>query len=236
MMFKQLSFAGIIPDQHFLHPFNWKANALLKHHLENLDSNSEEKFIYIWGQAGFGKTHALQTITTDLSKHKTSIYLPLQHAEQFTPQCLENLERQNIVTLDDIHQIKQQKHWEEAIFHLYNRIRDSKDTLLIITGDKPPAHLGIELADLVSRLQWGFCWQLKEPEDEEKILILSKSALLKGFELPISVAQYLLSHYDRNLSSLMRLLDDLNILSFEAQRRVVSIPFLKKCLNRSNTF
>jgi DnaA family protein len=233
MMFKQLSFTGIIPNQHFLHPFNWKANALLKHHLEQLGSTPEEKFIYIWGQSGTGKTHALQTITTEILNHKTSIYLPMQHAEEFTPLFLEDLELQNIVAIDDIHHIKQQKQWEEGIFHLYNRIRDSKDSLLIITGDKPPAQLGINLADLVSRLQWGFCWQLKEPEDDDKINILTQTALLKGFELPLSVSQYLLSHYDRNLSSLMSVLDDLNIYSFEEQRRVVSIPFLKKCLNRS---
>jgi len=229
-MFKQLSFAEIIPDYKHSHSYLWSENALLQYHLLNLSKTTEEKFIYVWGAGGCGKSHLLQTIATDFSAEKPSIYLPLQMAESITPQCLENLELQNIVAIDDIHLIRHQKEWEEGVFHLFNRIRDKKETLLVISGILPPAQLGLKLPDLVSRLQWGLCWQLREPSDEQKTSILIEVANKKGFELPISVAQYLLSHYERNLSSLMKIIDDLDIGSLEAKRRIISIPFVKKCL------
>jgi DnaA family protein len=230
MIFKQLTFTDITP-RHQEHEFHWGDNLALKHHLTYLNKQKDDQFIYIWGSQGSGTTHLLQTIADHYSLNNPSIYIPLNMAESITPSCLENLELQSVVSLDDIGFIKHQSQWEEGIFHLYNRIRQTQNTLLVISGDLPPHQIGLKLPDLVSRLQWGLCWQLKEPSDETKMAILMNIANKKGFELPPSVAQYLLSRNERNLSSLMTILEKLDVYSIEAQRRVITIPFLKKCLN-----
>lgn len=231
MMFKQLTFTGITPQCQQEHDFNWNDNLALKHHLTHLNKQKDDQFIYIWGAHDSGKTHLLQTIAEQFSLNKPSIYIPLSMADSISPNCLENLELQHVVSLDDIGHIKHQSDWEEAIFHLYNRIRETQNTILVISGDLPPTQLGLQLPDLISRLQWGLCWQLKEPSDETKIDILMNIANKKGFELPLTVAQYLLSRNERNLASLMQILDKLDIYSIEAQRRIITIPFLKKCLS-----
>ena len=229
MRFQQLTFTDII--HHHSHDFDWSENQILKHHLDNLDPQTDDQFIYLWGTNGSGKTHVLQTIASHYAAEKPSIYLPLEMADAIEPNCLDNLEEQKVVCLDDIHFIKQQKAWEEAIFHLYNRIRQTKQTLLVISGDLPPAQIGLQLPDLTSRLQWGLCWHLKEPSDDQKIEILMTAASKKGFELPIAVAQYLLSRSERKLVSLIQVIEQLDVYSIEAQRRIITIPFLKKCLN-----
>lgn len=233
-MFQQLSFSQLIPDQKELHEFIWGENALLKFHLEHILEKADDKFVYIWGNTGSGKSHLLQTICHQYDNKLSSIYLPLSLADTIPPSSLDNLEQQHIVTLDDIHLIKGRHDWEEAIFHLYNRIRDKKDTLLIIAGNLPPNQMALKLPDLVSRLQWGMSWQLKEPSDEIKLQIIMQNAVKKGFYIPETVGQYLLSHYARNLNTQMEILDILDNSSLQAQRRTISIPFIKECLKNSN--
>lgn len=230
-MYKQLSFTNIIPDAQELPNFYWGDNSLLKYQIENLlKLPNEERFIYIWGNSNSGKTHLLQNIASKFTEELSSIYLPLKTIFTFPPACLENLEYQNVVLLDDIETIRQNQEWEEGIFHLFNRIRDSKETFLIISGNTPPSKLGLSLPDLTSRLQWGSCFQLKEPSDELKLKILIERAEKKGFDLPPLVAQYLLSHYERHLSSLMEILEYLDIGSLQAQRQTITIPFVKQCI------
>lgn len=229
-MFKQLSFSKLIPDHKDLDDFHWGENAVLQFHLEKILQSPDEKFVYIWGNEGSGKSHLLQTLCHQYDAHYSSIYLPLNMANELTPMALENLESQQIVTIDDIHLIKQNLEWEEGLFHLYNRIRDAKKSLLVISGNAPPAQLGLQLADLTSRLQWGLTWPLKELQDENKIDILTQAAAKKGFVLPIPVVQYLLTHHNRNLNYLMQLIDYLDRASLEAQRKIISIPFVKSCL------
>ena len=229
-MYKQLSFTNLSPHQD-IPPFYWGDNVALHHHLETLrQTTNDEKFIYIWGPKHYGKTHLLQHLLAQYQEHLSSIYLPLEMASHITTECLENLEYQDMVLIDDLQLIAQNKIWEEEIFHLFNRIRDKKNTLLIIAADAPPAQIGIKLPDLISRLQWGVCYQIKEPNDELKLKILIERAKDEGFDLPPAVAQYLLSHYARDLSSLMNILQYLDVGSLEAQRQIISIPFVKKCI------
>jgi len=227
-MFKQLCFSELLPEQKESQEFLWGDNTLLQFYLNKLlNSQEENKFVYVWGVAGSGKTHLLQTIC---AQSTTSIYIPLSMADVLTPKSLENLEQQSIVAIDDIQYIHEQKDWEEGLFHLFNRVRDEKDSLLIITGNRPVYQLGLLLPDLVSRLQWGLNWHLKEPSEEQKLDILIHSATKKGFHLPPAVGLYLLTHYDRNLNHLMRILDVLDRASLEAQRNNISIPFVKETL------
>ena len=229
-MFKQLSFSKLIPEQKDLTDFHWGDNSLLQFHLKKVLNSSDDKFIYLWGAPGCGKSHLLQTLCHQYDTLLSSIYLPLELANELTPFALENLESQHIVTIDDIHLIKQNSAWEEGLFHLFNRIRDAKKTLLVISGNQPPSQLGLQLPDLTSRLQWGLTWHLKALQDADKIDILTQAAAKKGFILPSTVVQYLLTHHNRNLNYLMHLLDYLDKASLEAQRKIITLPFLKTCI------
>ena len=51
--------------------------------------------------------------------------------------ALSGLETHEIVCLDDVDRIAGQRVWEEAIFHLYNRILDRGGLLLVSLADLP---------------------------------------------------------------------------------------------------
>lgn len=214
--------------------FCWHANPLLKDQIETSLELKEhplvkEPFIYIWGISGSGKSHLLQACCQVLNQRASSIYLPLRLLKDWGAEVIEGIEEQSLICLDDIEAIAQDKSWEEALFHLYNRIRSHENTTLIITGNVAPTQLPIMLPDLISRLSWGLTMELHELCDEDKIHTLQLQANKRGFRLSNSVAQFLINRCSRNMHDLHQLLDQLDEASLRAQRKI-TIPFVKETL------
>lgn len=225
----QLALAIKLNDEATLVNFNWSDNHFLQQQLENMAHLKGERCLYLWGAPGCGKSHILQACCQALHLLQPAIYLPLALLQEWGPQALEGLEDQGLICLDDIGAIAQNADWEEALFHLYNKMKDRGKGGLIISGDQPPASLNLALADLRSRLAWGLVIQIKELSDEEKINTLIKNALKRGFELPKNVAQFLVTRCSRNMHDLHQLLNRLDYASLAAQRKI-TIPFVKATL------
>lgn len=228
-MNKQLALAIQLKDEATLADFNWSNNTLLQKQLQRMLAQKEERMLFIWGPEGSGKSHVLQACCQAAHTNESAIYLPLKLLKEWGPQTLDGLEDQNTVCIDDIDAIAQDPAWEEALFHLYNRIKDKEEGLLIVSGNLPPATLPLRLPDLQSRLGWGLVIQLNELSDEGKIQTLKAYALKRGFELPETVAQFLLNRCSRNMHDLQELLNRLDDASLAAQRKI-TIPFVKAIL------
>lgn len=226
----QLALAIKLNDEATLTDFNWGNNFLLQQQLQNMLSLKDDRLLYLWGTKGCGKSHLLQACCQAVNTIQSAIYLPLTLLKEWGPQTIEGLEEQTLICIDDIEAIAHDPAWEEALFHLYNRIKDSEKSLLIISGNHPPAASAIQLADLRSRLAWGLVIQLNELSDDEKINTLKQHALKRGFELPESVAQFLLNRCARNMHDLQQLLNRLDDASLAAHRKI-TIPFVKDILN-----
>lgn len=229
-MNKQLALAIQLNDEATLANFNWQNNFLLKQQLEAILQPHNEKILYLWGSYGSGKSHILQGCCQAINDTQSAIYLPLSLLKEWGPQALEGLEEQALICLDDIDAVANDKEWEEALFHLYNRIKDSEQSVLIISSTHSPATSPIQLADLRSRLSWGLVIQLHELSDEEKIHTLKLLALQRGFDLPSSVGQFLINRCSRNMHDLHQILDLLDKASLQAHRKI-TIPFVKTILS-----
>lgn len=228
-MNKQLALAIQLKDEATLADFNWDNNTLLQQQIQHMLSTKEDRLLFLWGPMGIGKSHILQGCCQAVHSNESAIYLPLRLLKDWGPETLEGLEDQALVCIDDIETIACDAAWEEALFHLYNRIKDKEQGLLIISGNQPPASLPLALADLRSRLGWGLVIQLNELSDEEKINTLKLHALKRGFYLPESVGQFLLNRCSRDMHDLQALLNRLDDASLAAQRKI-TIPFVKEIL------
>jgi DnaA family protein len=230
-MNRQLALAIQLNDEATLEDFCWDNNCLLKQEIiAFLNNDSEERFLTLWGISGSGKSHLLQACCQALTNCKSSIYLPLRVLKKWGPQSIAGVERHHLITLDDINLIAGDSDWEEAIFHLYNKARAQDDTRLIISTNQPPALTQIKLADLHSRLSWGLVIQLQDLNDQLKIQTLQQHAKKRGFELPRSVGEFLISRCARNMHDLHSILDQLDSASLAAQRKI-TIPFVKTILS-----
>lgn len=205
------------------------ANAEAIEHLRNFPNAQDEALIFLWGEKGLGKTHLLQACCLEAYRSGLSLsYLPLAALLSHGVDILEGIEQQQLVCLDDIDVAAGHADWEHALFDLFNRIRDNGHKL-IAAASKPPAELAISLPDLKTRLSWGLTLMLKPLSDTDKLQALTLQAHTLGLKLEPAVAQFLLTRYRRDLSSLHELLLKLDRASLASQRRL-TLPFVKSYL------
>lgn len=192
-------------------------------------SGQAKHLIYIYGNRGQGCSHLLQACCHyAYTKQLRSVYFPLANLQSMSPQILEGIEELDLVCIDDLHVVAQQPLWEEAIFHLHNKLQDAGRGLIIAAHDLPKG-LSLNLADLESRLAGGMIYHLHSLSDEEKLSTLIKRAHLRGIHLSQEVGKYLLNHCPRHMSTLFAALDVLDKASLAAQRKL-TIPFVKEIL------
>lgn len=188
-----------------------------------------ERFVYLWGEQGVGRSHLLQACCHAIDAMQYSvIYLPLSEYALLETNILDSMEAMNLVCIDDVHAVIGRRDWEEALFHLYNRMA-AKGTFLLIAGDVVPTQLPCLMPDLQSRLSQGLVMPLRGLDDAQKLAALQMRAKRRGLVLSDDVGQFLLRRYPRNMGDLFAVLERLDQASLVEQRRL-TIPFVKTVL------
>jgi len=198
-------------------------NAELLQTLGNILAGQErERFIYLWGGSGCGKSHLLQAaVGASAKKELTTEFVACSGDTEFATSI-----NADCVAVDDVDRLNPSA--QIGLFNLYNRMRDEGHALLLVSGSIAPAQLKLR-EDLVTRLGWGLVYQMHELTDEEKALAMKSHAASRGFNLPQEVGDYLLRHGQRDLPSLMATLDALDRYSLANQRQV-TVPLLRELL------
>jgi DnaA family protein len=208
------------------------ANAAALGYVERLcqpDAGWAENLVYLWGVEGVGRSHLLQAACLRFERRgELAVYLPLVELVEHGPAVLDGLEGCQLVCLDELDAVAGHADWEEALFHLFNRLRDAGRRLLL-AADVAPRVLPVQLPDLRSRLSLALVFQLQLLSDEEKLRALQLRASRRGLQLPDDVGRFILTRGSRSTSSLFELLEQLDQASLQAQRKL-TIPFLKQTL------
>ncbi len=208
------------------------ANAAALGYVERLceaDAGWTESLIYLWGGEGVGRSHLLQAACLRFEQRgEAAVYLPLGEVAEYGPELLDGLDQSELVCLDDLDAVAGRADWEEALFHLFNRLRDSGRRLLL-AATASPRELPVQLPDLQSRLTLALVFQLHELGDEDKLRALQLRASRRGLHLTDDVGRFILTRGERSMSGLFELLERLDQASLQAQRKL-TIPFLKETL------
>ena len=186
--------------------------------------------VFLWGSLGTGRTHLLQSVCHEaLMKNESSIYIPLLNANKFSPEILQGLENVDTICVDDIQFVQKKAAWEEALFQLYNKAKDSGSRLVISANQAPP-NLELTLADLQSRLCGLPVFKLSSLDESWQMEVLKFRAMRRGIELSVSVADYIVARARRDMHGLIRVLDAVDQISF-AEKRRITIPLIKKVMH-----
>lgn len=176
-----------------------------------------ERFIYLWGEPGSGRSHLLGALVAARVRAggpalRVGDGMPIPPPEAAG----------GLIAVDDADRLDATR--QSALFNLFNALRMGSG-MLVASGEAPPRQLKLR-ADLVTRLAAGLVYQVHGLTDTEKASALQAHAAARGFALGDDVVQYLLRHTRRDLPSLIALLDALDRHSL-ATKRAITVPLLK---------
>lgn len=183
----------------------------------------------LFGGASVGKSHLL-TAACHLAtaKGRQAMLLSSEVLNELGADVLAELDGIDVLAIDDVDHLLGSADWDEALFHCFNRLRQTKATLLM-SGRTDLAALQPSLPDLRSRLSWGLALRLEPLTESDRIVVLRQRAHLAGMTLSDEVINYLLRRVSRDLGNLVTLLDRIGHASLIEQRRI-TIPFLREQL------
>jgi DnaA family protein len=190
---------------------------------------SGDEWLFLHGVPGSGRTHLLiAACAAANTDDRTAQYLPLASLRTQRAQAIRGFGGSELLAIDDVDAIAGDRDAEHALFDLYNRCRAEQSTLLF-AASAAPAHLGIGLPDLLSRLSACTQLALKPLDEGARRELLRERALARGIELDDGVLDWLFARGRRDLVSLLDLLERIDRASLAAKRRV-TVPFLRELL------
>ncbi len=226
---EQIPLSLRLPDQPGFDQYVIGENSEALQSLRSVCKGSKQSCIFLWGPAGCGISHLLQATCTLADNLGLKVYyLPLQVNTELQPAILENIESMDIICIDDLDLICGKQEWEQSIFHLYNKLRESGKNI-IMGSHQSARNIPLQLEDLKSRLSWDLVFHINLLGDPDKIEVLKRRADLRGFRLSHDVAEYVVKHASRDLKNLIKILDDLENASLVQQKKL-TIPFVKSVI------
>ena len=200
------------------------ANTQLVHALR--DSPLPNGPIYLWGAAGSGKSHLLHATAHRVGASGGRVLwagpnrpLPWEWPED------DQTMRPALAVIDDCHALDAAQ--QQAAFGLFVK-EGGAGHCILAAGACPPIDLPLR-DDLRSRLGWGLVFKTEPLTDDTVDHVLRQEAARRGIELSDDVTRYLQTRFERDLKSLMSLLDRLDRFSL-AEKRSITVPLLKQML------
>jgi DnaA family protein len=218
---KQLALELASPPAPTLDNFVVGENAEVVAAVRALARGGGERFVYLWGGSGSGRTHLLRAVLREWREAGRTASLYTHDALPVAA----TISATDAIAVDDVQHLPPPAQIE--LFNIYNALRESSG-LLLVSGDVPPARLALR-PDLLTRLAWGLVYEVHALSENDRRAALQSYALARGFELPAEVSDYLLARAPRDLSSLRVLVDTLDRLSLE-QKRAVTVPLARELL------
>ncbi|MDE1153933.1 MAG: DnaA/Hda family protein [Micavibrio sp.] len=176
--------------------------------------------LVIHGPAASGKTHLAKVWQ---KKAAALDILPEKLAEL---RGINDLPKAAIV--DDAAIFIGDRHGETALFHFYNRMKESGGHILM-TALNAPKEWDVALPDLKSRLLAAPAVAIAAPDEELMAVVLTKLFSDRQIFVPQEVVQFILPRVERSFSALRDLAAEIDRKAL-AEKRPVTIPLVREIL------
>ena len=178
--------------------------------------------VYLWGPAGSGKTHLLRALAHRLQQQGQCV----GWFDAADPAPWPLAAEWSLVVIDRCEALDADA--QQAAFALFVDATMQGGVQIAAAGRLPPVDLPLR-DDLRTRLGWGHVFALQPLSEAETRAALRREADRRGIFLSDDVMDHLLTRFERDMASLMGLLDRLDHFSL-ARSRAITVPLLRTML------
>ena len=143
--------------------------------------------LFIYGDAGLGKTHLLQAVGNYVAAHYPTYRVQYVSSETFMnrfveairnkqlPEFKDRYRRNDVLLVDDIQFMEGKEGLQEEFFHTFNSIQQEGGQI-VLTSDRSPDSISTLEDRLRSRFKMGLVTHIQPPDVETRLAILRKKA------------------------------------------------------------
>lgn len=169
--------------------------------------------LFIYGDAGLGKTHLLQAIAHYVHQHYPSYLVRYVSTETFLNQFVDMIRTNtqaefkrrfravDVLLLDDIQFIEGHERLQVELFHTFNELYDARRQI-VLSSDRPPDKIPTLEDRLRSRFKMGLMVDIQPPDLETRLAILRKKADIERISVPDDVMNLIATHVTDNIREL----------------------------------
>lgn len=172
--------------------------------------------LFIYGGAGLGKTHLLQSIGSYVRSSYPHLRVKYVTSEQFTNDFIKSIgdrdknrtegfrrayRENDVLLIDDIQFIQGKETTQTEFFHTFNTLREAGKQI-VMTSDRPPAEIGNIEERLRTRFGWGLIADIQPPDLETRIAILRRKADMARVAAPDDVLAFIAERLSSNIREL----------------------------------
>lgn len=169
--------------------------------------------IFLYGDAGMGKTHLLQAIGHKILLAKPDARLRYVTCERFTTEFIQAVRSgrgnefkdryrtMDVLLVDDIQFLSGKEETQAEFFHTFNALHQSNKQI-VITSDRSPKDLQTLEGRLQSRFEWGIMADISSPDFETRVAILQSKTKEKSYPLTTDILHTIAGSIQSNIREL----------------------------------